>query len=54
MNLSIAKAQLAVGFCAALGAGVLALKIVKRTLLREKFNRFGYYCLGVALLSLLV
>ncbi len=43
-----------VSFVAAFLFGLLALKIVKKTLIINRFKSFGYYCLIIALLSLIV
>jgi undecaprenyl-diphosphatase len=41
-------------FVSAFLCGILALKIVKRVLVTEKFKNFAYYCILISLVSLLV
>lgn len=41
------------GFTAAFLVGLLALKIVKKSLIINRFQNFGYYCIIVSLVSLL-
>lgn len=43
-----------IGFVFAFFSGLFALKIVKRTLIMEKFKNFGYYCLFISLMNLIV
>jgi len=50
-NVSISS--MAGGFIFAFFFGLLGLLIVKKTLMKEGFNRFGYYCIVIAFLSLL-
>ncbi|MCF7907712.1 MAG: undecaprenyl-diphosphate phosphatase [Candidatus Omnitrophica bacterium] len=52
LNMSILAAS--GGFVAAFASGFLALKIVKKVLKSEKFAIFGYYCILVAILSIIV
>lgn len=51
LNSTIGLPQLAIAFVAAFSSGMLALKIVKYTLLNERFKMFSYYCLLIALVS---
>jgi undecaprenyl-diphosphatase len=44
----------AVSFAAAFCFGILSLMIVKKTIIIAKFNNFGYYCLIVSLINLIV
>ncbi len=50
----LSGANLGLGFIAAFIFGLIALKIVKRTLLSAKFKNFAYYCLLMALVTLLI
>jgi len=51
---SINGTQATIGFVAAFIFGLIALRIVRSTLLHHKFAYFGYYCLIVSLLGVLV
>jgi undecaprenyl-diphosphatase len=42
------------GFVAAMLVGLLALGVVKKTLLAKKFTFFGYYCIIISVLSLVL
>lgn len=46
--------HISLGFFAALISGLIALFIVKKTLLNQKFKNFGYYCLIISILSLII
>lgn len=46
--------QLCAGFFAALICGIISLQIVKKSLISKKFSKFGYYCIIIAIISLLV
>ena len=48
-NSSVNGAQMVFGFVAAFIAGLIALKIVRKTLVNHKFAYFGYYCLIISL-----
>ncbi|MFH1519529.1 MAG: undecaprenyl-diphosphate phosphatase [Candidatus Omnitrophota bacterium] len=50
----LAVSSLGLGFIAAFAFGLLALKIVKRALVSAKFKNFAYYCLLMALVTLIV
>ena len=45
---------LSLAFVAAFLCGILALKIVKKSLTMNKFKYFGYYCIIISLVSLLI
>jgi len=53
-NSNMALADMAGGFIAAFFCGLLALAVVKRILIRQKFDKFGYYCIAIAFLSLIL
>jgi len=53
-NLSIAFFLMAEGFVTAFVFGLLALHLVKKALINKKFKNFAYYCLILALLTLIV
>ena len=46
--------NMSLGFLSALICGILALKLVRRFLVTEKFRNFAYYCLLMAIISLIV
>ena len=46
--------SMSLGFAAAFAFGLLALGLVKKTLKAKKFRNFAYYCLILALLTLIV
>jgi len=45
---------LIIGFLTAAPTGLLALTLLKRTLLKQKLYYFGFYCLGLSMLTLLL
>ena len=51
LNMQITYGQMTGGFLAAFILGIAALAVVKRSLLKARFNTFGYYCLLLALVS---
>lgn len=51
---SLTATQMSFGFFAAFICGIIALMIVKKTLINEKFSNFGYYCVVAALISLII
>lgn len=52
LNSNIPATNMFLGFCAAFVFGLLALSLIKRALISEKFSKFGYYCILVSFLSL--
>lgn len=42
------------GFISAFLVGLLALAILRKTLLKRNFNQFGYYCVAISFLSLIL
>ena len=46
--------SMSLGFVAAFVFGLLALNLVRRTLKAKKFKNFAYYCLFLALLTLII
>ena len=46
--------QITIGFIAAFISGLAALSIVKKVLAKAKLNNFGYYCLLIAIVGLLI
>jgi len=46
--------DMVLGFAAAFVFGLIALSLVKRTLISRRFKNFAYYCLLLALLTLIV
>ena len=46
--------NMAAGFITAFFTGLLALRIIKKILLNRKFKNFGYYCLVIAFLNLII
>ena len=54
LNSGIPVFDMAIGGMAAFFFGILALFIVRKTLISKKFDRFGHYCLIVAFLSLIL
>jgi len=53
-ELKIVPINLLGGFFAAFLSGLLALFIVNKTLKNQKFSFFGYYCILISLVSLLI
>lgn len=51
-NLSLQN--MALGFLSAFLAGLLALAIVKKALIVNKFKNFAYYCLSISLINLIL
>lgn len=52
LNSNIPVPDMFLGFCAAFVFGLLALSLIKRALISEKFSKFGYYCILVSFLGL--
>jgi undecaprenyl-diphosphatase len=50
--LTIGYRNMAVGFIFAFLSGILALIIVKKTLINTKFKNFGYYCLLIFIIAI--
>jgi len=53
-NSDMALVDMAGGFIAAFFCGLLALAVVKRALIKQRFSKFGYYCIVIAFLSLIL
>ena len=51
---SLSLQSMGSGFVAAFVFGLLALSLVRKTLISKKFKNFAYYCLILALLTLIV
>jgi len=51
---SLSLQNMGLGFVAAFVFGLLALGLVRKTLISKKFKNFAYYCLILALLTLIV
>lgn len=52
LNFNFPLRDVFLSFIAAFGFGMLALVVIRRTLINEKFYIFGYYCMIMSLLSL--
>ena len=53
-NSTLTATQMSFGFFAAFVCGIIALVIVRKTLINHNFDKFGYYCIVAALISLIV
>ena len=51
---SFSSQSMGLGFVAAFVFGLLALSLVRKTLISKKFKNFAYYCLILALLTLIL
>ena len=51
---SFSSQSIGLGFVAAFVFGLLALSLVRKTLISKKFKNFAYYCLILALLTLIL
>lgn len=51
---SLSLQNMGLGFVAAFVFGLLALSLVRKTLISKKFKNFAYYCLILALLTLIL
>jgi len=51
---SLSLQNMGLGFVVAFVFGLLALSLVKKTLINKKFKNFAYYCLILALLTLII
>ena len=51
---SLSLQKIGLGFVAAFVFGLLALRLVRKTLISNKFKNFAYYCLILALLTLIL
>jgi len=51
---SLSLQNMGLGFVSALVFGLLALGLVRKTLINKKFKNFAYYCLILALLTLII
>ena len=49
----IAVSDIFGGFISAFLFGLLALIVLKKTVIKGKFNRFGYYCIVISLFTLI-
>lgn len=52
--LNISRANIYLSFTAAVISGIFALQIIKKMLIKAKFQNFGYYCLILFLISLFI
>ena len=54
LNCNLSTSAMLFGFISAFVSGLIALAILKKCLLSKHFSKFGYYCIGISFLSLII